>query len=178
MMAADQPEKINVFLKRGAKVNAVTYGGNAESLAVLLDGGIPVEPSRKVRFDATALAVSLITNNSSMTKLLLERKADANRGYRLLGGPPVVPLLSATSTHNRESIRALVKAGARLENANGTGMTVLSWAALSHKADSAAELSSLGAKQDVKDKLGLTPIEHIAAISESPASSTGLLKKR
>lgn len=73
MMAADDPAKIEVLLKRGALMIAALCIGNTKSLELLLKAGADLSLKHKVRFDAHALAHAVMTNDESTVQFLLSR---------------------------------------------------------------------------------------------------------
>ena len=71
---------------------AALYHGNSKGIAVLLNAGIPAAPSRKIRYDASALAHAVMSNDPAMIQRLLSKGANPNHGKRMLGGQPVTVL--------------------------------------------------------------------------------------
>lgn len=186
MMAASDPDRVELLLKRGAKPKAVAksgydalmmaalYYGNSKSIELLSKAGVSVEPSRKIRFNATPLTIALITNDAAMVRLLLSKGANPNRGIRLLGGFPQSPIGLASGFGNTEIIRILAKAGARVDAPDADGMTALSTAALSQRAAAAKALLELGANPKHKDRFGLTPVDHTRAIADVPGDTAAV----
>lgn len=190
MIAASDPAKVELLLKRGAKAKAVTktgydalmiaalFYGNSRSVELLLKAGAPVAPARKVRFNASALAHAVIANDPAMVQLLLANGANPNYGMRLLGGGDQTPLVLAASYQNVAIIRHLARGGARIDEPDANGMTALSAAALSHRAESVKALLELNANPRHKDKFGLIPLEHTLAIADSPGDTAAALRSR
>ncbi len=187
MLAADDPAKVRALLAKGAKVRTATkagydalmiaslFGGNTETIDVLLRAGASVAPAQRARFGAHALAIALFTGDQAMVRLLLEKGADPNRPFRLLGQFSATPLNVAAQMDQADLIRMLVGGGAKMDVPDDLGMTDLSWAALLHKRDALKALLALGAKANVKDKLGLTPAEHTKGIAYSSPETARLL---
>lgn len=187
MMAADDPEKVRVLLARGAKVDAVNeagydalmmaclFGGNVRTVAMLLDAGLTAKVDRKVRFQATALSLAVMSQDSEMARLLLSKGADPNFGFRLLGGTPAAPLTLAANFNDAETIKTLAAAGAKLDAVDADKMTALAGAALSQKANAVKALLDLGAARETKDRFGLTPAEHSKAIPFGAGATAKLL---
>ena len=190
MMAASDPAKIEVLLKRGAQPLAITkvgydalmasalFYGNSKSVDLLLKVGIPAAPSRKIRFDASALAHAVMTNDPATVRLLLSKGANPNHSMRLLGGQPATMLNLAGYFDNAANIRLLVKAGAKIEDPDYVGMTSLSYAALGLRTESIKALLDAGANPKHKDKFGLIPLDHASAIADTSREAATILKAR
>ena len=190
MMAANDPAKIEILLHRGAKPKAITrvgydalmiaalYYGNSKGIEVLLNAGIPAAPSRKIRYDASALAHAVMSNDPAMVQLLLSKGANPNHGMRLLGGPSITVLGLASNFDNAANIRLLAKAGVKIEDPDKVGMTSLSYAALGLRTESIKALLDLGANPKHKDKFGLLPLDHTSAIADTPRDAATILKSR
>lgn len=188
MLAADHPEKVRALLARGAKPNATAasgydalltaslFGGNRATLELLLQAGATAKARQRVRFDAAPLNVVLFTGDTAMLRLLLQHGADPKRPFRLLGQFPASPLSVAAQRDDAESLRVLFEGGARLDQADPDGLTELSWAALNHKDAAIRALLALGANREVKDRFGLTPLDHTKAIRYSSAEAERLLR--
>lgn len=105
MLAAHDPAKVALLLKRGANAEATTstgldalmiaalQGGNAKSLELFIQAGLSPNPTRKVRYDANALTLALMANDNAMVQFLISKGADPKRSMKLLGGFPSPPLL-------------------------------------------------------------------------------------
>ncbi|MBM3763171.1 MAG: hypothetical protein FJW36_23370 [Acidobacteria bacterium] len=190
MLAAHDPAKVALLLKRGANPKALTstglnalmitalHGGNTKSLDLLISAGLSPNPTRKVRFDATPLAHALMANDTAMVQFLLSKGADPKRPMKLLGSIPMPPILIATSFNNSEAIKLLAKAGAKVDQPDDLGLTPLSRSALQFKFTSARTLLDLGADPRHKDSFGLIPIDHTKAIDDALAATALLLKNR
>jgi len=190
LMAADSPAKVRELLARGAKVNAAAQSGhdalmvaalfrdNRETLATLLKAGATAKARAKVRYGANPLSIATITGDVEMVRLLLDAGSDPNHVFRLLGQTPVTPLALAAQFDSAGLIYALVKGGARMDLTDPDGMTELAWAALVHKDASVRALLELGADPKVKDRFGLTPLEHAKGIEFSSDETEKLIRAR
>ena len=190
MMAANDAAKIEILLKRGANPKAITregidalmiaalFNGNSKSLDLLLKAGADPSPKHKVRFDAHALAHAVMTNDAAMVQFLISKGADPNRPMRLLGGSPMALLNMAAGYGNPETIRHLVKAGAKVDAPDDLGMTALSYAALGFRPAAIQTLLQLGANPKHKDSFGLIPYDHTKAVAQIPGESAEILKAR
>jgi hypothetical protein len=187
MLAADDPTKVAVLLKKGAKATtaaksgydalmaAVLFGGNRRTVEMLLDAGASAEPSRKIRFNATPLTIAAFTGDTDVMDLLVGRGASPSRPFQLLGQSPITPLGIAAGMDHGHLVRALVRKGAKVEELDEFGMTQVSWSALGHKDAALAALIELGANTTVKDKFGMTPVDHARAIHHYPPDTERLL---
>ncbi|MFN7924174.1 MAG: ankyrin repeat domain-containing protein [Bryobacteraceae bacterium] len=190
MIAAHDGAKVETLLRRGARAKVAARSGydalmiaslyrrNAKAVEMLLAAGVPAQPAGKVRFDASALAHAVMSNDPEMVRLLLARGADPSRGMRLLGGMPNSPMLMAANFDNVEIVRLLARAGVKVDAADADGMTALSWAALSQRAATVRALLELGADGKHKDRFGLTPLDHTADIADAPAETATVLRSR
>jgi len=77
-----------------------------------------------------------------------------------------------------EVVRALVKAGAKLDLSDAKGMTELSWAALTHKDAAVRAILDLGANPAVKDQFGLTPLDHTKGVEYTSGEAAQLISAR
>lgn len=188
MVAAGDAAKVELLLKRGANPKAVTragydalmmaslFHGNSRAASLLLAAGIPAAPNRKTRFDASALALAVMSNDPVLAELLLTKGARVNQGMRLLGGStPSSLLVLASSFGNQRLIRTLVKAGAPVDATDEFRMTALSWAALAGRVEAVRALLELRANPRHRDSFGLTPLGHTKAIEGLPEDAATLL---
>ena len=183
MIAANDPAKIKILLKRGANPKATTktgydalmfaalFYGNSKSVNLLLQSGIPASSSRQARFGASSLAHAVMSNDPAMVRLLLAKGANPKQMMGLLGSPQPNPMINlALGFNNVLIIRHLAKAGALIDEPDWDGMTALSWAAVSLHAESVKVLLDLGADPKHKNKFGLTPPDHVKTVADAPAA--------
>jgi hypothetical protein len=190
MLASDNADKVKALLEKGAKPAAFAksghdalmvaslFGGNRESLRLLLNAGATAKARPKVRFDASALDIATFTGDVEMVRFLIGKGADVNHAFRLLGQVPVTPLAVAAQMDYAGMIRELIKSGARLDVADSFGMTELSWAALNHKDAAVRALLESGARPGVKDKFGLTPLDHTRGVEYCSEEAARLIRGR
>ncbi len=188
MMASDDPGKVRALLANGAKASATAesgydalltaslYPGNRETLDLLLRAGASAKARDKVKFQASPLPVAVFGGDVAMAKALLDGGADPERAYSVLGMFSSTPLAIAASMDYPEVIELLARRGAKLDALDEFGMTQVSWSALGHKDGALRTLLALGAKRTVKDKFGLTPLEHVKGIAYSTPEADRLLR--
>jgi ankyrin repeat protein len=188
MMASDQPAKVKALLRTGANAKATAksgfdallvaahYPGNRETLELLVAAGATPAPRPGVKYKSSALPLAVISGDSSMVRFLLDQGGSADLKYGVLGFDPQPIILIAASFEHVEVMRTLAAAGANLEATDPDGMTSVSWSALGHKDRALKALLELGAKRDVKDRFGLTPLEHTKAIAYSSPVAEQLLR--
>ena len=95
----------------------------------------------------------------------------------LLGMFPTSPLLMLATTHRTGSVRALLDAGAQVDEADDDGITVLSWAAIANRVEMARLLIQRGADVNHVDKKGMTPLLYAASIDFGDSAMIDLLLK-
>jgi ankyrin repeat protein len=93
----------------------------------------------------------------------------------LLGMFPSTPLLMLASWHRTDSVRALLDAGASVDQPDDDGITPLGWAAISNRVEMARLLIQRGADVNHVDKKGMTPLLYAASIDFSDGSLIDLL---
>ena len=188
MMAADQPAKVRALIKRGANARVTAKSGydalmiaslfpdNRETLELLIAAGASAKARPGVRFKASALPIAAFHGDAEMISFLIDKGADPNLPFLALGQFPAPPLAIATQLNDAGVVRTLAAKGAKMDVKDDNGMTDLSWAALLHKDAAVKALIELGSDKRVKDKFGLTPIEHTRAISHSSELTGRLLQ--
>jgi uncharacterized protein len=85
--------------------------------------------------------------------------------------------LMLASTHRTNSVRALLDAGARVDESDPDGITILAWAAISNRVDMARLLIERGADVNHVDKKGMTPLLYAASIDFGDSAMIDLLLK-
>jgi ankyrin repeat protein len=190
MLASDNADKVRALLEKGAKPAAAAksghdalmvaslFGGNRESLRLLLNAGATAKARPRVRFDAAPLEIATFTGDVEMVRFLIGKGADVNHSFRLLGQIPVTPLAVAAQMDYAGIIRELIKSGAKLDVPDQFGMTELSWAALNHKDAAVRALLESGARPGVKDKFGLTPLGHTKGVEYSSDEAARLIRAK
>jgi len=94
-----------------------------------------------------------------------------------LGMFPATPLLELAATQRTASVRALLDLGAKVDEADNDGITILGWAAIANRVDMARLLIERGADVNHADKNGMTPLLYAASIDFGDAAMIDLLLK-
>ena len=153
-------------------------GGNIECVQLLLERGAEVK-----RHSGKLLLLAVAMNRVDLVRLLLERGADAER-VGLLGRldgdeRPVADLLVAhgkkvpnwmlpkacrpdVSSNELHRVKVLLDYGANLDDRGRYGLTALHYAVRGGKLPLIQLLLERGAKPDVLDDDGLTPLLHLS----------------
>ena len=79
-------------------------------------------------------------------------------GAAVVAGGDLPPLVRATKNGDRDALRALLKQGAHVNEAEGDGSTALHWASYRDDVESADLLIRAGAKVNAANDLGATPL--------------------
>jgi len=85
--------------------------------------------------------------------------------------------LELAGTQRTASVRALLDAGAKVDETDSDGITILSWAAIANRVDMARLLIERGADVNHVDKKGMTPLLYAASIDFGEAAMVDLLLK-
>ena len=124
---------VQLLLDRNAEVNAVNSAGG------------------------TALHEASLRGTDAIVKLLVSRGADVNAQVKMGN---FTPLIMASMSGSAPTIETLLRAGARVNDADMSGSTPLMWAAQRDRPASAAvaALLAAGAKVDTKNKMNETAL--------------------
>jgi ankyrin repeat protein len=167
------PLELAVFRGRPNIVKAVLDAG-ASAGGSLLAGLVP--GMRKAPRTGRAPLVFQAVKDAEdpdVLRLLIEARADMNAPDE--GSGRRSPLQQAALMGSLEKARLLVKAGAKLEQRDGDGMTALHYAVQGGDKNVVKLLMDSGARPNAKAKDGLTPLD-LAAKSPDPAGITAILK--
>ena len=85
--------------------------------------------------------------------------------------------MALATTHRTATVRALLDAGAKTDEVDDDGITVLSWAAIANRVDMARLLIGRGADVNHVDKKGMTPLLYAASIDFGDSAMVDLLLK-
>jgi ankyrin repeat protein len=192
MLAAPDIDKMRLPLDRGAKADAraanrysallvaANYPGSSAAMNLLLDRGATVRLPKgrgAPLFNANPILLAAFAGNVDMIDRLHKAGDPVDDKMYLLGMFPVTPLLMLATTHRTDSTRALLDAGARVDETDDDGITALSWAAISNRLDLAKLLIQRGADVNHVDKKGMTPLLYAASIDFGDSAMTNLLLK-
>lgn len=145
---------IKMTRETNERLLAAVQRGSAEEVRGILKSREPADWY-------AALKLSISQNRLEIVQILLQYGADPNHAYE--GG--MTPLILAVMNGNREIIENLIRARARVGDADSRGLTALHHACYSNTPeyeDIAAILLKAGAGYDRADQMGDTPL-HIAA---------------
>lgn len=128
-------------------------------------------------FNAFPIFLAAYSGNSGMISRLHKEGDRLDDKMNLIGLLPSTPLLSLAGSGLTDSVRALLDAGAKVDEADNDGITVLSWAAISNRLNIARLLIECGADVNRVDKKGMTPLLYAASIDFGDSAMVELLLK-
>jgi ankyrin repeat protein len=173
MAAAPDVDKVKLLLARGADatvrstgghdaaIAAASYRGSTEAIRALIDAGANVEPPEGVKAKHSPLLLASMSGDLETVSLLLARGAGANPRPSPSGDSPI----SEAITFGRADIvRTLIRAGAKTDLVERTGVNLLHWATITNRADVIPELARSGVDINAIDNAGFTPLMYAATI--------------
>jgi ankyrin repeat protein len=190
MLAAPDIAKMKLLLDHGAKADAraknrysallvaANYPGAGAAINLLLDrGATPRLPKGQgaALFNAHPVMLAAFAGNADVIDRLHKAGDRLDDRMNLLGMFPVSPLLLLATWHRADSVRALLDAGAPVDQADDDGITPLGWAAISDRVDMARLFLQHGADINHVDKKGMTPLLYAASLDFSDGSMIDLL---
>lgn len=189
MFSAANFEKVKLLLARGANLNVqskkgftpllVASGlpGNVAVVEHLLQKGAKLTPPRKPQHEATPLMMATFSHDVAMVKALLAAGAPAGEPMWVLGTFPGVPAGTAVYFDDVAVLRALLDHGVDVDSPDEEGTTLLAWAAVAGKLEAAKLLLARGAKVNVVDKKGMTPLLYAASVDFGDGEMARVLRK-
>jgi ankyrin repeat protein len=192
MLAAPDAAKMKILIDRGANADArsrnrysallvsAQYPGSGAAMNLLLDHGAKVRLPKgrgAAQFNAFPIFLAAFSGNADMIERLHKEGDLVNDKMNLLGSIPLTPMLALATTHRTDSVRALLDAGAKVDEADDDGITILSWAAIANRVEMARVLIERGADVNHVDKNGMTPLLYAASIDFGDAAVVDLLLK-
>jgi len=192
MLAAPDAAKMKLLLDHGANADAraknrfspllvaAQYPGSSAAMNLLLDHGAKVRLPKgegAPLFNAFPIMLAGFSGNSDMIDRLRKEGDRVNDKMLFLGMFPATPLLELAGTQRTASVRALLDAGAKVDETDSDGITILSWAAIANRVDMARLLIERGADVNHVDKKGMTPLLYAASIDFGDAAMIDLLLK-
>lgn len=133
--------------------------GDLKTVESLLAAGVSADTLD--RLGATPLSVAMISGQPSIVDLLLEWHADPNALMTGANPRSQTPLQYAAEKGNLRVAKSLIAAGARVNEARGSGRTPLHFALMNHL-DMARLLIEKGADVNVRDSEGASPLDDAA----------------
>ena len=192
MLAAPDVAKMKMLIDRGANADArarnrysallvaAQYPGSSAAMNLLLDHGAGVRLPKgqgAPLFNAFPIYLAAFSGNSEVIGRLHKEGDLVDDRMNVLGSIPLTPLMALATTHRTDSVRALLDAGAKVDEVDDDGITVLSWAAIGNRVDMAQLLIERGADVNHVDKKGMTPLLYAASIDFGDAAMVDLLLK-
>jgi ankyrin repeat protein len=190
MLAAPDVDKLNLLLDRGAKMNtrttdgysalmmAALYSNSAQAIRLLIDRGAEVQLPKDADdplFHASPLLLAAVAGNAEAVTLLHQAGVGANDSYVYAGIQPGSPLLLISTFDDIAVARALLDAGAAVDQIDTDGLTALQWATLANKTAMVQILIEHGADVNHVDKHGMTPLLYAASIDFGDSAMIELL---
>ncbi len=192
MLAAPDIDKMKLLLDRGANADAraknrysallvaANYPRSTAAMNLLLDHGATVRLPKgqgAPLFNAYPIFLAAFAGNAPILDRLHEEGDRVDDKMNLLGSIPLTPMLALATSSRTEAVRALLDAGARVDEADGDGISILSWAAISNRVEIARLLIQRGADVNHVDKKGMTPLLYAASIDFGDSAMIDLLLK-
>ncbi|MGD0667680.1 MAG: ankyrin repeat domain-containing protein [Bryobacteraceae bacterium] len=192
MLAAPDIGKMKLLLDHGANADAragnrysallvaANYPGSSAAMNLLLDHGATVRLPKgqgAPLFNAHAMLLAAFAGNAGMVDRLHKEGDRFDDRMNVLGMFPTSPLLMVATSQRTASVRALLDAGADVNEADDDGITSLSWAAISNRVELARLLIQRGADVNHVDKKGMTPLLYAASIDYGDSAMIDLLLK-
>jgi ankyrin repeat protein len=190
MLAAPDAAKMKLLIDRGANADArskdrysallvaAQYPGASAAMNLLLDHGVKVRMPKgqgAPLFNAFPIFLAAFSGNSGIIDRLRKEGDRVDDKMNMLGMFPTKPLLSLASTHRTDSVRALLDAGAKVDEEDDDGMTALSWAAIANRVEMARLVIEHGADLNHVDKYGMTPLLYASSIDFGDTAMLDLL---
>jgi ankyrin repeat protein len=192
MLAAPDFGKMKLLLDHGAQADAraknrysallvaANYPGSSAAMKLLLDHGATVRLPKgqgAPLFNASPIFLATFAGNADMVNRLRKEGDRVDDKMNVLGMFPLTPLMMLATWHRTDAIHALLDAGARADEIDNDGITVLGWAAIANRVDTARLLIQRGADVNHVDKKGMTPLLYAASIDFGDSAMVDLLLK-
>jgi ankyrin repeat protein len=190
MLAAPNVEKMKLLIEHGANADArandrysallvaAQYPGSGAAMNLLLDHGARVRLPKgqgAALFNATPIFLSAYSGNTEIIPRLRREGDRLDDRMSLVGFFSVTPMLAVAGTYRTASVRALLDAGAKVDEVDDDGMTSLDWAAIANQPDTARLLIERGADVNHLDKHGMRPLLYAASIDFGDSAMIDLL---
>lgn len=126
-------------------------------------------------FNAFPIMLAGLSGNSEIIGRLHQEGDRVDDKMTVAGLFPITPMMELATTHRTSSVRALLDAGAKVDEADADGITVLSWAAIGDRVEMARLLIERGADVNHVDKNGMTPLLYAASVDFGGPAMVDLL---
>jgi ankyrin repeat protein len=192
MLAAPDVEKMKLLIDHGANAEAraknrysallvaAQYPDSSAAMNLLLDHGAKVglpKGQGAALFNAYPTFLAAFSGNPGMIARLHKEGDRVDAKMNLLGFIPITPMLALAGTNRTDAVGALLDVGAKVDEADDDGITILSWAAIANQVGMARLLISRGADVNHVDKKGMTPLLYAASIDFGAPAMIDLLLK-
>ncbi len=190
MLSAPDVEKMKLLIDRGANADArakdrysallvaAQYPGSSAAMNLLLDHGAKVRLPKgqgSALFNAFPIVLAAFSGNSEIIARLHKEGDRVDDKMSFLGTSPTTPLMEMATSHRTDSVRALLDAGANVDEVDDDGISVLSWAAIANRVEMARLFIQRGADVNHVDKKGMTPLLYAASIDFGDSAMIDLL---
>ena len=192
MLAAPDVEKMKLLIDRGADVNlraknrysalmvAAQYPGSAAAMNLLLDHGATIRLPKgqgAPLFNAFPIFLAAFAGNADIIPRLVRAGDRVDDKMTVIGLAPITATMFIVPSERVESIRALLDAGAKVDETADDGLTLLDWAVIGNRVEMARLLIERGADVNHVDKYGMTPLLYAASIDFGDSRMVDLLLK-
>jgi len=192
MLAAPDVEKMKLLIDRGADVNlrasnrysalmvAAQYPGSTAAMNLLLDHGATVRLPKgqgAPLFNAFPVFLAAFSGNADIISRLVREGDRVDDKMTVIGLAPITATLFLAPTERVDSVRALLDAGAKVDEADDDGFTLLDWAVIGNRVEMARLLIQRGADVNYVDQKGMTPLLYAASIDYGDSRMIDLLLK-
>jgi len=192
MLAMPSLEKARLLLDHGANVNArsttrfsallvaAQYPHSSDVMKLLLAKGAQVRLPKgegAPLFGATALGLASMSGNADMVHDLIAKGDRLDDKYTFIGLFPGPFVLAPLGFDDDATMTAMLDAGLPVDLTDGDGLSLLDWAVIANRTSIARLLIARGAKVNITDKFGMTPLLYAASIDYGDSAMTELLVK-
>ena len=192
MLAAPDHAKMKLLIERGADVNArsrtrysallvaAQYPGSSAAMNLLLDHGATVKLPKgqgAPLFNASPIFLAAFSGNFEIIPRLIIAGDRIDNRMNVFGLLPITAAAFLVQSERLDSVRALLDAGAKVDETDDGGTTLLAWAAIANRAEMAHLLVQRGAEVNHVDNNGMTPLLYAASSDFGDATMVNLLLK-
>jgi ankyrin repeat protein len=115
-------------------------------------------------FNASPIFIAALSGNAEIIPRLVRAGDSIDNKMVVLGIFPVTATMFVAQAGGVDSVRALLDAGAKVDETDDDGITLLGWAAIGNRTEMARLLIQRGADVNHVDKKGMTPLLYAASI--------------